>query len=190
MAPLRCEPVTADRWDDLVALFGPSGAYSGCWCTWWRLGSADWSAAGTDGRRTVMHDVVREGPPPGLLAYRDDVPVGWVAAAPRDCYPRLNRSPHTRAVDDVAVWAVTCFWVHRGHRRSGVAAALLDAACRAAADAGAPAVEGVPVDTSGGRASAADVFTGTVPLFARAGFVEVARRPGARRVVMRKDLRS
>ncbi|MFP5220586.1 MAG: hypothetical protein ACLGIG_12820 [Actinomycetes bacterium] len=52
---LRGEPVTADRWDDLVTLFGPSGAYSGCWCTWWRLGAAEWTAAGTDGRREVLH---------------------------------------------------------------------------------------------------------------------------------------
>ena len=29
-------PVTPDRWDDVVALFGPRGACAGCWCMYFR----------------------------------------------------------------------------------------------------------------------------------------------------------
>jgi hypothetical protein len=29
---LAVHPVTPDRWDDLVMLFGERGASSGCWC--------------------------------------------------------------------------------------------------------------------------------------------------------------
>ncbi len=31
-ADLEFQPVTAERWQDLEALFGESGAYGGCWC--------------------------------------------------------------------------------------------------------------------------------------------------------------
>jgi hypothetical protein len=29
---LTFKPVSPERWDDLVELFGQHGAYSGCWC--------------------------------------------------------------------------------------------------------------------------------------------------------------
>lgn len=185
---LAVEAVIPGRWDDLVALFGANGAYSNCWCTWWRLSAKEWDAAGADQRREHLHGAVRTGPAPGLLAYRDGVPVGWVAVAPRGEYPRLNRSPHTRPVDDVPVWSVTCFWIPRAQRRTGVATALLDAACGAAADAGAPAIEGYPVDPAVRQVAASDAYTGTVAMFQRAGFVELARRSPTGRVVMRRDL--
>jgi GNAT superfamily N-acetyltransferase len=187
---LVIEPVDAARWDDLVALFGPNGAYSNCWCTWWRLSAKEWDAAGASARREHLHEVVRCGTPPGLLAYLEGAPVGWVAVAPRGEYPRLNRSPHTRPVDDVPVWSVTCFWIPRAHRGTGVATALLDSACGTAADAGVPAIEGYPVDPAVRRVGASDAYTGTVPMFQRAGFVEIARRSPTGRVVMRRDLTS
>ena len=31
---LEIHRVTPERWDDLVELFGPGGAYGGCWCMW------------------------------------------------------------------------------------------------------------------------------------------------------------
>ena len=65
----------------------------------------------------------------------------------------------------------------------------MTAAVAAARSRGATALEGYPVDTDTGRMpAAAELFTGTVRLFARAGF-EVARRPPTgRRVVMRHPL--
>ena len=56
---LEIRPVTADRWEDLAALFGPSGAFSHCWCTWWRQTSADFSQGVEDegaANRALMHD--------------------------------------------------------------------------------------------------------------------------------------
>ena len=57
-------PVTPDRWDELVAFFGPSGAYSNCWCTWWRVPSKEFSAgcaSGGAGNRTVLERLTAEG---------------------------------------------------------------------------------------------------------------------------------
>ena len=185
---IAVQPVTPERWDDLLALFGPQGAYSNCWCTWWRMGGKDWDAAGATGRRALLEDLVADGSEPGLLAYVDGVPAGWVAVAPREEYPRLNRSPHTRAVDDVPVWSITCFWVERSHRGRGVAAALLEAAVAFAAGQGAVAVEGYPVDPEVRSCSPADSYTGVVTMFEQAGFSEIARRSPTSRVVMRRSL--
>jgi hypothetical protein len=34
---IEVRAVDAATWDDVASLFGPSGAYSGCWCMWWRI---------------------------------------------------------------------------------------------------------------------------------------------------------
>jgi GNAT superfamily N-acetyltransferase len=185
---MTIEPVTPDRWDDLERLFGPSGAYSGCWCTWWRLGSKEWDDAGNDGRHEHLAGVVGAGERPGLLAYVDGEPVGWVAVAPREAYPRLNRSPHTKPVDALPVWSITCFWIARAHRGQGVATALLGAAVDFARARGAEMVEGYPLDPAVRTVTAADAFTGVLGLFRAAGFDEVARRTPTSRVVVRRGV--
>jgi GNAT superfamily N-acetyltransferase len=83
-------------------------------------------------------------------------------------------------------WCMYCFFVHRKHRGRGVAQALLQAAVRFVVDHGATMVEGYPVDSGGERISDASIYTGTLPLFRRAGFQEVARPKSTRRVVMRR----
>ena len=183
-AGLVIRPATADRWDDVRALAGERGFTSGCWCMWWRMSAHEWRSTPARARRDALADLVATGSAPGLLAYRDGAPVAWVAVAPRDEYPRLNRSQKLKPLDDTPVWSVTCFTVDRHHRRHGVAEALLDAAVDHAAARGATVVEGYPIDTAGGRRPGADLFTGTLAMFRRAGFEEVARRGG--RPIMRK----
>jgi GNAT superfamily N-acetyltransferase len=183
-------PVTPDRFPDLARLFGPNGANSGCWCMWWRIPAKDWTAAGNAGNRAALAAAVDRGEPVGLLAYEADDPVGWTAVAPRAAYHRLLRSQTLRLApaDEPGVWSVTCFYIHRRHRRGGVAAALLDAAVAHARVQGATAVEGYPVDTGGDRRPSGDLFTGTVPLFTRAGFREHTRPPTGKRIVVRLSL--
>lgn len=87
------EPLTPDRWDDLATAFGPNGAYSGCWCMFFRRTSSELSAGSGDGNRDAFRALVEAGEPQGVLAYEGDEPVGWVAVAPRAGYSRLHRSP-------------------------------------------------------------------------------------------------
>jgi ribosomal protein S18 acetylase RimI-like enzyme len=181
---LEVHPVTPDRWDDLADLAGERGFTSGCWCMWWRVTSKEFDERHGAGLRRDLHQLVTTGPEPGLLAYVDGVPAGWVAVAPRDDYPRLDRSPKLRRLDERPVWSITCFTIDRRHRRRGVAAALLDAAVEFARQRGAEVVEAYPIDTAGGKRSSADLYTGTLAMFERAGFEEVARR-GGRPIVRR-----
>jgi GNAT superfamily N-acetyltransferase len=176
---IRVEAATPDRWKDVERLAGERGFTSGCWCMWWRVTSHEFSERHGEGLHEDLKTLVRQGDEPGLVAYSGDDPVGWVALAPRDAYPRLDRSPKLKPVDDQPVWSIPCFYIDRRHRRQGVAAKLLQAAVDYARAHGAQAVEAYPIDTSTGRSGAsAELYTGTLPMFEDAGFHEVARRGG------------
>jgi GNAT superfamily N-acetyltransferase len=181
-------PLTRERWDDLVTVFDRPGDPKGCWCMFYRVRGRDFERRWGRGNRDDFRGVVEDGPPPGLLAYRDGQPVGWCAVAPRDAYPRILRSRVIGPIDeDPACWAIVCFYVVRGERGGGLAAALLEAAVDYAADQGASAVEGYPKDTAGSTRHANEMFVGSMSMFADAGFEEVARR-SPQRPIMRRAL--
>jgi GNAT superfamily N-acetyltransferase len=182
MTSFPVHPATADRWDDLERLFGPNGANSGCWCMWWRLKRSHWEAAHGARARTMLRELVVEGPPPGLLAYAGDLCVGWCALAPRSAYPVLDRSPNLAPVDRLPVWSITCFFIKAGWRRKGITAALIRAAIAAARESGAPALEAYPWDPHGAKSSGT-VFTGLASTFRRQGFTEIARRTPQRPIL-------
>ena len=190
-AKLEIHPLTRDRWDDLVTLFDRPGDPRGCWCMFWRVRDREFEELWGSGARAAFHEVVDQGPPPGLLAYRGGAPVGWCAVAPRESYPRILRSRSIGPLEDApACWAVVCFYVVRGERRGGVAAALLDAAVDFAGGHGATSVEGYPKDTGGARKGANELFVGSMAMFQEAGFEEAARnspqRPVMRRAVAQR----
>jgi len=183
----RVEPLTPARWADLETLFGERGACGGCWCMWWRLPRKAWTAGKGEGNRRAFRRRVAAGPPPGLLGYRDGAPVGWCAVTPRAELPVLDGSRNLAPVDDRPVWCVSCLFVRRDLRGTGVATDLLAAAARFARERGARVLEGYPVDPlEGKRMPAAFVWTGTLEIFRRAGFVEVARRAPTRPIVRRE----
>lgn len=182
--PMEVHPVTPDRWDDLVELFGRDrGAYSGCWCMWWRQTAAEYERDHGPSNRRALRRLVDAGRVPGLLAYADGVPAGWVSVAPRGEFGRLQRSPVLGPVDEEPVWSIVCFYIDRGHRRQGVGRALLEAAVAYAVANGARIVEGYPVDPMQRRKASAELFTGVPSMFEAAGFREVARRSPTRPIM-------
>jgi GNAT superfamily N-acetyltransferase len=132
--------------------------------------------------RAGLKALVDGGQPPGLVAYRGIVPVGWVSLAPRAEFLRLERSPVMKPVDDVPVWSIICFVVPAEHRGQGVARALLQGAIAYARDHGATVVEAYPVDKAHPSKDDAMWF-GAKSMYDHAGFKEVARRKPTRPVV-------
>jgi GNAT superfamily N-acetyltransferase len=181
---LEFEPLTPDRWADVVKLFGPRGACAGCWCMVWRRTRADWERGKGSGNRAAFQRVVRKGPPPGILAYAAGEPVAWCAVAPREVYVQLERSRVLKPIDAEPVWSVSCIFVARGYRRRGASVALLRAAGEFAASQGARIVEGYPVEPYSGTMPDAFAWTGTVAAFRAAGYEE-AVRGSPRRAIMR-----
>ena len=185
-AELEIHPLTRERWDDLVTVFDRPGDPKGCWCMFYRVRGRDFEPRWGRGNREDFRGVVADGPPPGLLAYRDGEPVGWCAVAPRADYLRILNSRVLKPVDeDPGVWSIVCFYVIRAERGGGLAAALLEAAVGYAAGQGATAVEGYPKDTAGSTRHANEMFVGSMSMFAAAGFEEVARRSPQRPIMRR-----
>lgn len=179
-------PVTADRWSDLVELFGENGAYDGCWCLWPRVTSREYSAARGSGNRERLCELVDEGREPGLLAYDDGAPVGWVSAGPRPDFGRILRSPLFRPDDptDASTWSVVCFYVPRRARRTGLMDVLLEGAVARASEVGASSIEGYPIVPD--DRPAAELFVGVPAVFERAGFTEVGAPSPIRRIYRRR----
>ena len=186
--PVDIHPLSPDRWPDLAHLFGPRGAYGGCWCMYFRLPRGEWSAGCGDGNKAAFRRIVRRGDEPGLLAYAGEEPVGWCAVAPREEYGGLARSRIAKPVDERPVWSITCFYVAKAFRRRGVTVALLEGAASFVAGRGGSILEGYPAEPAGGAWPDAYAYHGTVAAFAKAGFREVAR-PSKTRAVMRRIVR-
>ncbi len=181
---LTIRPLTPDLWPALEDLFGENGACNGCWCMYWRIGSA-YRQRPREKNKAAFREVVRRGPPPGLLAFDGDLGVGWCQLTPREALPWLDRVWRLKRVDEVPVWSLSCLYVRKGYRRQGVTSALIAAALKAAKRAKAPALEAYPFDAD---ESPSATGTGYASTFARLGFKVVARRIPAR-PVMRHDLK-
>src|SRR5882757_3009627 len=182
---LAIRPLTLDLWPALEDLFGKKGACNGCWCMYWRIGSA-YRKRPSDQNKSAFREVVKRGPPPGLIAFDGDLAVGWCQLTPRDALPWLDRGWRLKRVDAVPVWSLSCFYVRIGYRRKGVTKALVEAALKAAKRAKAPALEAYPLDASITPSASS---TGYASSFARAGFKTVARRVTPR-PIMRHDLKA
>jgi GNAT superfamily N-acetyltransferase len=195
---VEIRPASDEIWDDVTRVFGTRGDPARCWCQWFRLRNDAWRTVTTTSNREALKEQVQDAssgatPAPGLVAYLHDEPVGWVALAPRRAYPRVLASNVLRAArksgvagedDDPAVWAITCFVVRTGFRRRGIAGYLLEAAVEFARDQGADIIEGYPVDVASKTGvSSSELYHGTLSLFRRNGFHEIARSGAARPVV-------
>jgi GNAT superfamily N-acetyltransferase len=175
------KPLTPELWPAFAELLDQGGPAGRCWCMAWRLG-AGYRRRPAEDNRADFHDVVATGPPPGLIALRGDLALGWVQVTPRAAVPAIEAPWRLRPVDDLPVWSITCFYVRKGTRRQGVMSAMIDAAVDFAREAGAVAIEAYPVD---GSVSPSATSTGYASVFTAAGFVEVARRSPERPIMRR-----
>jgi GNAT superfamily N-acetyltransferase len=176
---MTCRPLTPERFGDMEDVFGDKGVARRCFCMHWRR--PDGGYGDDRDNRDRFAEIADAGPPPGLIGYIDEVPMGWVQVGPRSDFPTLARSRLLKPVDEVEPWAINCFVVRTGQRRQGVGKGLLAAAIEFARSNDAKVVEAYPVD--GVRESVVDYFTGTLGMFSDHGFVEVIRRNDTRPVV-------
>ncbi len=187
--PITVVPATAEHWADLETVFGTRGDAARCFCQFYLTVGRAYEDSAERNREALCAQVSQQ-PPPGLLAYAGDEPAGWIQVGPRGSYPRITTNRRTAALESHGVWRCTCFVVRVGHRRKGVARALLDAAIEFARDQGAEVLEGHPVDlaTRVGRTTSAELYHGALSMFLDTGFTEVLRT-GRDRPVVRLPLR-
>ena len=185
-------PVTPDRFEDFADVINPNRRATHCWCLSHRLGTREIAELGGDGgREAAMRALCARELPPGVVTYRDEVPVGWCNLGPREQIPRLAASKLIRPIDELPVWSVICLVVRGGFRRQGVVRHLIEGAVEWARSQGAPAVEAYPVDPDG-RMDTTMAFVGTKAMFTQAGFAVLGTTEAVAsslpRLIMRKDL--
>jgi GNAT superfamily N-acetyltransferase len=179
--PFATRPLTPELWPALEAVM-PDGA-RGCWCLYWRIGRA-YRTLSREANKAAFKAEVDAGPPPGLIAFDGDEPVGWCAVGPRAALPQMAREWRLRAVDNAPVWSISCLYTRKCRRREGVNYALIEGAIAMARAAGAPAIEAYPFDR---ELSPSATGTGFASTYVKLGFREVARRIPAR-PILRYDL--
>lgn len=181
-------PLTAETWNDLEDLFGPRGAYAGCWCMWWRSTRKEFEQGQGDGNKAALKQLVDSGKVPGIIGYAQGRPAAWCAICPRDDFPSIGRSRILKPIDDQPVWSLPCLFVGKDFRGQGLSLAMIEAACDYVKKQGGRIVEAyptVPRDVSGsGKLPPVSSFMGFPGVFAKAGFTETAR-PSEARMIMR-----
>lgn len=125
----------------------------------------------------------------GVLVYHAGAAVGWCQFGPREELPRIERGRKYRALAEELrrppTWRITCFFVDRPFRRTGVARFALHAALEAIQRHGGGLVEAYPAT----RESAVATWFGSVGMFEREGFRQV--RPfGRSNVLVRREIRA
>lgn len=172
-------------WPAFETIMGENGAYGGCWCMYWRVPKKQLDVQMGEGNRCAMKQVFDDGLAPGLVAWLEDVPIGWLQVDRREAFVRLQSSRVLRPVDDRPAWCVSCFVIDKAHRRKGVATDLLRAACDFVRQRGGDILEGYPIDPPKRPYPAVYAWTGFAGSFRDAGFTEVARRSPTRPIMRR-----
>ncbi|MCI4340266.1 MAG: GNAT family N-acetyltransferase [Thermoplasmata archaeon] len=118
--------------------------------------------------------LVNQGDARGIIVYADGRPIGWCQFGRKRELPRIDAGLKYRALADAGKpppdWRITCFFVDRSYRRTGVASVALAAALESIRRLGGGVVEAYPST----RPRAVATWFGTVRMFARHGFTKVA----------------
>jgi GNAT superfamily N-acetyltransferase len=141
----------------------------------------DWNKRSAQVNRAAACERIATDRMQGYLAYRNGKPVGWCNAAPRLMLDALADEPD---VDAERIGQITCFVIAQPHRRSGVATALLHAACAGLKAQGLTIAAASPVTTA---ANDAEHHYGPLRMYLAAGF-RIHRKDADGRVQVRRDL--
>jgi GNAT superfamily N-acetyltransferase len=184
--------LSPSRWADFEALFRKyHGVQAGCWCMFYHRDGPNGplqSSSRQEANRRDHQALVSQGRGQGILVYRNGQPVGWCQFGRREDLPRIERGRKYRALapalGPAPRWRITCFFVDRPHRRSGVAGRALRGAIEAIGRLGGGTVEAYPAAHGGAVA----LWFGTLGMFRREGF-RVLRPFGRSNVLVRRTIR-
>jgi len=170
--PIEVRPLGPNTLDDFLTYFDrrafmDNPFWFGCYCLESHGIDPDLQTAAEN--RDSKIGFIRDGSARGFLAYVDGEPVGWCNAGSRSVLPGVLQKFLAGTEHDPAerIGAIACFNVSAPYRGSGVARALLDAACEGLRAQGFPAVEAYPRK---GELSEARSYRGPLEMYERAGF--------------------
>ncbi len=189
---LEAFELDSERWKDFEVLFRKyHGVQAGCWCMFYHregpTGPLD-STVRQEANRRDHRSLLLAGHAHGILVYRENQPVGWCQFGRREDLPRIEHGRKYVAMAGIlgmpAAWRITCFFVDRPARRSGIARFALHAALDAIRRHGGGIVEAYPAT----HRKAVATWFGAASMFEQEGFT-VVRPFGQSNVLVRREIR-
>jgi hypothetical protein len=182
-------PVTAltpETWDAFARMAERhNGVFGGCWCTWFQTMPAEKERT-YEGNRSLKQRLVEEGRAHAALVFDGDEAVAWCEYGSPEELPNIyHRKQYEAELDVLPDYRITCIFVDKKYRRSGLTEVALRGALELISRAGGGVVEGYPHDTDGKKQSV--LYNGTRSLFERVGFGYV-RPKGTKNCVMRTEV--
>jgi len=181
------KPLTAETFPAWLALAQKhNGVWGGCWCSYFHGDTADTVKSEYDGP-TFKRRLVDEGVAHAALVFDGDAAIAWCEYGSPEELPNIyHRKQYDAGEANPAPWRITCFFVDRDYRRSGVAYEALEGALQLIARAGGGEVVTFANHLEPGtRTSSSFLHNGTQAMFEKAGFT-FERNIGKNKTVMRK----
>ena len=124
MPDYTTRPLDAESWPDFAELVeAHNGVWGGCWCMGFHPKGPGWGRSAAL-NRAEKQERVRNGEAHAALVYDGDQCVGWCQFGVPEELPRIkNRKAYEEGLGELPDWRITCFFVGKGHRGQGVAAA-------------------------------------------------------------------
>ena len=169
----RIVPLGPDTWDLFAALAEKhNGVWGGCWCTYFHLYPDPTEERRAIGHREFKHRLVLAGRAHAALVLDGDAAIAWAQYGPVDEVANIH---HRKQWEREAVrrpdFRITCLFVDRDHRRSGMASVAVRGALALIADAGGGLVESYPHDLPPGKkTSASFLYNATRTMYEQLGF--------------------
>ena len=143
----RIEPLSGQTWEAFAALAERhNGVWGGCWCLWFHR-YPDPPERKELGHREFKRRLVERGRTHAALVFDGDVAVAWAQFGPVEELPNIHhRKDWERGLDRVPDYRITCLFVDRRYRRTGMAAVAVRGALALIAAEGGGLVESYPHD--------------------------------------------
>lgn len=130
------KPLTPETYPAWLALAQKhNGVWGGCWCSYFH-GDTDATVKADYDGPTFKKRLVDEGVAKAALVFDGGAAIAWCEYGSPDDLPNIyHRKQYDAGETRPAPWRITCFFVDRDHRRSGVAREALDGALALIAEA-------------------------------------------------------
>ncbi|GGB99767.1 hypothetical protein [Cellulomonas carbonis] len=182
----RIEPLTPETWDAFADLAERhNGVWGGCWCTYFHLYPDPAEERRALGHREFKRQFVLAGLAHAALVIDDDEAVAWAQYGTVEEVPNIH---HRKQWEAETVqrpdFRITCLFVDRRFRRSGMASIAVRGALALIASAGGGLVEAYPHELPPGkRTSSSFLYNATRTMYEQLGF-EYLRPKGKGNCVM------
>lgn len=185
----RIEPLTPETWPAFAALIERgNGLFDRCWCTNFHC-YPDPPERREIGNKAFKQRLVDEGKAHAALVFDGDDAVAWAQYGTVEELPNIHhRKEWEQTTEKVPDYRITCVFVDRRHRRTGLAEIAVRGALELIAAEGGGRIESYPHDLPPDKKmSSSFIYNATRSMYERIGF-DYERTKGKGNCVMSRTL--